>query len=367
MKIMALDLGKSKSVTYRLDTETGECAFEAIRTRPGTVERLLRRSAPDRVVFEIGPSAGWVHDVAREVGVGEIEVAHVGHEAWRWRHVKAKTDRLDAAKLVDLSVVRQLPTVHVPRKAVRQWRQLIAYRAKLVDRRTAVKNTIRAILVMVGETMPAGRGGWTQVSLERLGKMARPLETVDSQDLWRGELMLELETLARLEDQIATVETRLNTLGASNARVGLLRTIPGVGPRLAELLVALIDDPHRFPRGKQVSSYLGLVPRLFQSGAMDRHGRITRHGSRLARKLLVEVAWIGLRYNPHLRAIYERVRRGSPARKKIAIVAVARRLAVLAWAMLRDGTVWHPPAAAEPIGKRAATVQGGCVSAASPR
>ena len=124
-----------------------------------------------------------------------------------------------------------------------------------------------------------------------------------------------------------------------------LETIPGVGPRLAELLVALFDDPHRFRTGRQVSSYLGLVPRQWQSGAADRRGHISHQGSRLARKLLVEVAWMGLRYNPTLRAIYERVCGGSPARKKIAIVAVARHLAVIAWAMLRDETAWRPPAA----------------------
>ena len=110
-----------------------------------------------------------------------------------------------------------------------------------------------------------------------------------------------------------------------------------MGLRLAELLVALFDDPHRFGSGRQVGSYLGLVPRQFQSGAMDRHGRITRHGNPLARALLVEVAWLGLRWNGRLRAIYERVHRGSRARRKVAIVAVARRLAVFAWAMLRDG------------------------------
>lgn len=342
MKILALDLGKSKSVAYQVDTETGECAFETIRTRPRGVERLLRRSAPDRVVLEIGPLAGWVHDVSRRVGVPEIQVANVAHEAWRWRHTRRKTDRLDAVRLADLSAAGQLPTVHVPQAAVRQWRGLIAYRAKLVGRQTAIKNRIRAILASVGESLPAGKKGWTAAMRERLQRLARPLAACDPEDLWRGELALELEALEHVETQVAAVESRLDALGASDGRVRQLRTIPGVGPRLAEHLVALLDDPHRFRSGKQVASYLGLVPRLFQSGSMERHGRITRHGNRLARQLLVEVAWLSLRWNERLRTIYQRVHRGSRARRKVAIVAVARRLAVIGWAMLRDGTVWDP-------------------------
>lgn len=344
MKIVALDLGKSKTVSYALDTETGDVAFETIRTTPDDLGRWLRRRRPQHLVMEIGTLAGWVHDLARACGVRHIDVANVNHEAWRWRNVKRKTDRLDAQKLADLAVAGQLPTVHMPQVAVRQWRQLIAYRSGLVNRRTAIKNNIRSILAAVGESMPPAHRGWTEKSRERLQSLARPLEGVGPEDLWRGELELELRALGAMEEQIDEVEKKLGALGKADERVARLQTIPGVGPRLAELLVALFDDPHRFRTGRQVSSYLGLVPRQWQSGASDRQGHISRQGSRLARKLLVEVAWMGLRYNPTLRAIYERVRGGSVARKKIAIVAVARHLAVIAWAMLRDATPWRPPA-----------------------
>jgi transposase len=309
--------------------------------------RLVARWRPDRAVFEIGPLAGWVKDVMTGCGVAEIQVANVAHEAWRWRNVKRKTDRTDAVKLADLSAAGQLPTVHVPVAAVRQWRGLIAYRARLVERRTAVKNRIRAVLATVAETLPPGKKGWTIERRQHLATLARALEACGPQDLWRGELALELETLTHLEDQIGTVEATLDALAEADPRVAQLRTIPGVGPRLAEHLVALIDDPHRFRTGKQVSSYLGLVPRQFQSGLSDRHGRITGHGNRLARSLLVEVAWLGLRWNGRLRAIYERIHRGSRTRRKVAIVAVARRLAVIAWAMLRDGSTWRPTKATE--------------------
>ena len=91
-----------------------------------------------------------------------------------------------------------------------------------------------------------------------------------------------------------------------------------------------------------MGSYLGLAPRQYQSGATDRQGSISKQGHRQLRKMLVEVSWLALRYNPQLRRQYQRVCHGSKSRRKIAIVAVARKLAIIAWAMLRDGTRWQP-------------------------
>ena len=95
----------------------------------------------------------------------------------------------------------------------------------------------------------------------------------------------------------------------------------------------------------------------YQSGDCDRQGRISHQGNPLLRSLLVEVSWVGLQHNPWMRAVYEQVRRGSPTRKKIAIVAVARRLLIRCWAMLRDGVPWRPPNT-EPIPSRTCGVVG---------
>ena len=127
----------------------------------------------------------------------------------------------------------------------------------------------------------------------------------------------------------------------------MLETIPGVGSRTAETAVAYLGEARRFANGKQVSAYGGLVPRQFQSGETDRRGRITRRGPALLRKLLVECAWVMLRYNPWARAVYQRLSRGK-ARKKQAIVALARKLLVRCWAMLRDRTPWRTEPTAAP-------------------
>ena len=342
MKILALDLGKFKSVACDYDTETREAQYVKIKTAPMIIHQLIVRQAPQRIVFEIGPSAGWVYDVAKGFDV-EVQVANPNGEGWRWRNAKRKTDRLDALKLAKLSAVDQLPTVHIPARPVRQRRSLIHYRYTCVNRRTRIKNRIRSILHGQGLPMPAGHKGWAQESLEHLGRLAASFADVGPDDLWRGELYEELVALESVEAAIARVEKKLDALNATDPRVRQLRAIQGVGPRTAEALVAVLDDPHRFSSGKQVGSYVGLVPRLYESGQISRMGRITCQGNKLLRKLLIEASWVALRYNPWLRSIYERVRGGSRKRSRIAIVAVARRLVVIAWAMLRDGTPWHMP------------------------
>jgi transposase len=167
---------------------------------------------------------------------------------------------------------------------------------------------------------------------------------VEAQDLWRGQLHEELGALGQIEEHLLRVEQKLGQIGRRDERIVRLQTIPCVGPRTAEMLVAVLDDPHRFPSQKAVGSYVGLTPRQYQSGQTDRSGGISKQGHRQLRRILVEVSWLALRYNATLRGVYERICRGSPSRKKIAIVAVARKLLVIAWAMLRDGTAWRPRA-----------------------
>jgi len=342
MMILALDLGKSKSAGCILDTNDNTHRFRTVRTTPRAIHGLLVGVSPDRLVIEVGTSAGWVHDIGVALEI-EVQVANPNHEGWRWRNVKRKTDRLDALKLAQLSMVDQLPLVYMPDMAVRQHRGLIHYRGKLVARRTRIKNTIRSLIHAQGLSMPRGAKCWAQEGLDQLGRWSQPWEQITQAELWRGELFEELAALASIESQLKRVEAALDAVVAEDDRVRRLQTIPCVGPRTAELLVAVLDDPHRFKSVKQVGSYIGLTPRQFQSGQMDRSGRISKQGHRQLRRMLVEVSWLALRYNPPLSAVFDRVCRGSDKRKKIAVVAVARKLLTWAWAMLRDQTDWHPP------------------------
>lgn len=350
MRILALDLGKYKSVACDYETESGRHSFEAIPTNPKALHDLIVDREPDRVVIEICSIAGWVCDLARILEI-EMQVANTNDERWHWRKVKTKNDRRDALKLAQLSARNELDLVHVPQSEVRQWRALIAYRHHLVQRRTKIKNHIRDLLLREGQLLPRYRSAWTAAAMTALEALAKPLSEVSLDELWRGELAVELAQFKAVQTQLTEVVAKLDALGAANHNVRLLRTISGVGPRLAEAVVAMFDDPHRFRRASQVSSYIGMVPKQFDSGETERLGHITRHGNRLVRALLVEVSWCALRHNPWARETYQRISGGKKSRKKIAVVAVGRRLLVRCWAMLRDQTEWRgvasePPAAA---------------------
>jgi len=345
MKILAMDLGKRNTVVCFYDSETAEARYRKITTLAQEIHDVIAEYEPGRVVFEVCSIAGWVYDIAHAL-VKEVEVADVNGQAWKWKNVKSKTDRKDALKLAQLSAMNQVHCVHIPKKQIREKRSLINYRHALVQRRTQIKNTIHSILDKQGfaQTLPKGKNGWTKRNMEKLIKMSRDIDQCPLGQSWRGELHLELKGLEDTEVQIAKVEAKLDELAGDDKNIQLLKKIVGVGPRLAEAVAAFVDEPQRFRNAKQVGCYVGLTPRQYQSGQMDRQGRISGQGNKLLRSLLVEVCWLGLRHNKWMRDTYERILRGSASRKKIAITAVARKLLVRCWAMMRDGTEWRQAA-----------------------
>jgi transposase len=338
--LLAIDLGKFKSVACRYDPATGAHAFETIATTPPAVHELLAAAAPAVLVVEACAACGWIADLAETLGVA-VRVANANGEAWKWRRVKRKTDRDDALKLARLCATDQLPTVHVPKLAVRQHRALIKHRHAMIDRRTGIKNTIRSLLDAQGLSMPSRSRGWTKASVDELKTLARPLAECGVDDLWRGQLDLELRMLESVAALIREADQKLDALAAADERVTRLKTMPQVGARLAELVVTTLDDARRFKSASQVSAYAGLVPKQYQSGQMNRLGRITGQGPGLLRRVLVQVAW-GLQRREQTRghAVFERLCHGQRTRRKQAAVALARKILVWCWAMLRDGTTW---------------------------
>ncbi|HEY6242712.1 MAG TPA: IS110 family transposase, partial [Pyrinomonadaceae bacterium] len=334
------DLGKFKSVACDYEAESGRHRFATVLTTPKALHDLIVDREPDRVVIESCSIAGWVGDLVRSLGI-ELQVANTADERWRWRNVKQKNDRHDALKTAQLSAVNQLCPVHVPERRMRQWRALIAYRSKLVQRRTKIKNHIRDLLLREGQLLPRGRSAWTEAGMASLAALAQPLAEMDCAQLWRGELAIEMAQLKELQQQILMVQAKLDELAAADPRIALLRTIPGVGPRLAEAIVTMFDDVTRFATAGQVGAYIGMVPKSFDSGETERSGRITRQGNRLVRSLLVEIAWAAMRHNPWARQTFQRISGGKKSRRKIAIVAVGRKLLVKCWGMLRHQTPWR--------------------------
>jgi len=343
MRILAIDMGRSKSVSCDYVSPSAVHEFETVPTTPQAFHDLIIRRQPDVVVIEICPAAGWVRDLCEALEF-RLVVANTSDEPWRWRKVKRKSDRDDALKLARLTSQNEIHAVHVPAKPIRQWRALINYRHRLVGDRTSIRNRIRAILDGVALKLPAGAKGFSSEARKEWRKeLCRSLGKCQLDELWRGMIDLEIRRLEELETHIEKIDAKLDAIAAADERVSRLKEAPGVGIRTAELVVAMIDQPRRFSRGKQLGNYAGFTPKKYQSGSMDHDGRISRGGSGLLRALLVQASWIGvIRHVPWMRHVYERAKHGSSKRNKQAIVAVARRLLIRLWAMLRDGTHWRP-------------------------
>jgi transposase len=236
---------------------------------------VFTQERPAAVVIEACLLAGWVADVCAERGLA-CKVANTASEAWKFKHLKRKTDKDDALHLAQLYLLGQLPTVTLPPTGVRQWRSLIACRQALVGRRIAVQNRIRALLVAQGLPAPRGAKAWAATGLAGMAAWAKPLAACAADELWRSLLELTLTEYRQLCELIDQAQTKLDALGQQHAGVVLLQTAPGLGPRTAEAVAAYLHDAARFQTAKQVSAYSGLVPRQHQSGEMDRRGRITK-------------------------------------------------------------------------------------------
>src|SRR5262249_23108202 len=161
----------------------------------------------------------------------------------------------------------------IPDKEVRERRALIETRQKLVGRRVALQNRIRAVFVSQGLPAPRGHKAWTRLGLAGLAQHARPLADCGPDELWRGRPhppLAELDQVKALRDKAAH---KLDQLAQADAGTRLLETIPGVGPRTAEAVAAFLPRPESFQTTKQVSAYGGFVPRQYQSTDTDHKGR----------------------------------------------------------------------------------------------
>ena len=240
-----------------------------------------------------------------------------------------------------MAASNELNPVHMPTPEKREWRSLIKFRKSLVHRVNRVRCSIRSLFVNHGITIDRTVKLWAS-GRESLNEYRKPLDQCLSNEYWKGQLDAELTQLDAIGLQLIAIEKKLDEIGKRDPRVVRVMTIDGVGPRTAEALVAAIDDPHRFDNARQVSAYFGLVPKQYQSGETDRNGRISKRGPSLVRTLLVQAAWSAVRHSEWAKNVYERISGKQKTRKKKAAIALARKIAVVAWALLRDETNWDP-------------------------
>jgi transposase len=299
-------------------------------TWPKLIEAVEQLPRPLSICYEASCGYGYLHDrlsrIAQHVAVG-----HPGQMRLIFKS-KRKHDRLDAGKIAKLLYLDAVPQVHVPGVNVRQWRRLIEFRQKLLQRRVMIKNQLRAILRSDAITAP--RGLWSNTGQSWFKQL--PLD-----DAVALERDLLCDELADQNQKIKRVEKELKKIADQHPAVTLLRTIPGVGIRTAEAFVAYVDDVKRFARSLQLGTYFGLVPCQDASASVNRLGHITREGPPTVRKLLCEAAWQAIRRSETIRSWFDRISAHHSDGRKIAIVAVARKLAVVMGAMLRSGEVWR--------------------------
>lgn len=333
MLYVGLDIHSKSIAACALDENGKRTHRRSFRQFDHLMNWLERLPGPIRICFEASTGYGDFYETFAEVA-DYVAVAHPGHLRLIFR-CKRKNDRVDAEKLAKLLYLGEVPMVYVPEIDVRAWRELITCRRRQVEKRTRAKNALRALLRTVRVTVPTRPGLWTKAGMEWLARL--PFR----QPAHRLRRDLLLDEVHMLTGQIKRIEAELQRFSASHPAVALLETIPGVGVRTAEAVVAYLDNPRRFPNSKAVGAYLGLVPSQDQSGSTNRLGRITKEGPSTVRHLLTEAVWQAIRRSPTVQAYYDRIHGGESDRRKIAIVATAHYLARVMWSMLKHNRAWQ--------------------------
>ena len=323
MRAVALDVHRDFCEVAIAD-QAGVRAAGRIKTTPEKLELFAQSlDHDDHVALEVTGNA-W--EIARILEPHVACVIVVSPSDTGIRQARAKTDRLDARSLAELLWAGRLDSVWMPDERVRAMRRRLARRTQLVRARSRAKNEIHAVLMRCLKGKPPmsdvfGVKGRRWLSEQELPVPER--ETVDS-------AMRQVEFL---DAEVAEVEKLIAAEALSWPEVKRLMTVPGVNVIVAATFMAAIGDIARFPDRRKLVGYLGLDPRVRQSGAAPAsHGRISKQGSASARHALVEASWSTVRQPGPIAGFYQRVkaRRGH----SVAIVASARKLACLFWCLL---------------------------------
>jgi transposase len=324
MRHIALDVHQGFcEVAIREDGKTRSAG--RVPTSRASLELFAGSLCPsDEVVME---ATGPAMEIARIITahVARVVVANA-QEVRAISHARVKSDRFDARTLAELLAAGMLEQVWVPDAETQALRRRVARRAALVRQRTRAKNEIHATLArsLLGHPPVAdlfGKQGRAWLSEQQLGE--EESETVAGC----------LRQIDFLDEEIGQIDQKLAQWATGSQDAGRLMSIPGVGAGVAVTLMATIGDITRFSSPRRLVAYLGLDPKVRQSGDQPpHHGRISKRGNHQARSALVEAAWVAMRQPGPLHAFGERIRARKGA--QVAAVAVARKLACLAWQLL---------------------------------
>lgn len=332
---VGLDISMEETSVCVLDG-AGNVTFEgACTTDPGAIALIIQRHAngAERIVFETGSLSNWLWHELKARGLPAICLdARHANAALSMR--MNKSDKNDAKGLAEMARMGWYREVSVKTIENRKLRSLLAARAKLVELRRDLDNQMRGLCKGMGIVL--GRCGSQGLAKKVAAVVA---DVPELQGIFQPLLSVQ----ACLSKQIETFDTQLSHTAKIDCTAHRLMTVPGVGPLTALSFIATIDDPKRFKSSANVGAYLGLTPRRYQSGEIDRTGRISKRGDHLLRTYLYEAAAVLLTV----------VRKGSTLKRwgtklakrigsKKAKVAVARKLSAILHAIWIDGTEFQP-------------------------
>jgi transposase len=333
MEHVGLDLHKNESQICVL-TEDGEVVERRIRTDRTRLAEFFGCRPRARIVLEASTESEWVARCLEEWGHDVIVADPNFAPMYATRSRRVKTDRRDARALAEACRLGAYRPAHRTSDEQRHVRAQLAVREALVRSRTRYISLCRALLRRDGWRV---RTGVVERFPERVAELDLPDELV-------GELHPLLTMIASLSEQVRLLDKKLEELVKTDEVVARMSTMQGVGPVTAACFVAVVDDARRFRGAHQVEAYVGLTPREFSSGEKQRKGAITKSGNHRMRWLLVQSAWALMR-SRHPQAQPLRIwatcianRRG----KRIAMVALARRMCGILFAMMRDRTKFDP-------------------------
>lgn len=331
MDHIGIDVHKRDSQIYVL-CETGEVTECRVATTRDRLAAVLGTRSPAKILVEASTESEWVASCLEGFG-HDVIVADPNYAPMYGHRTRSiKTDRRDAAALAEACRIGAYRSVHRVSEAQRRVRQQLRVRDAMVATRSRLIAMVRALCRGEGVRL---RPGAAQHFLRRIAEVDLPPSLADI-------FAPVFAMLRQLEEQLVAADQAIAHIAAQNAVVQRLTTVPGIGPIVGTAFVAALDTPTRFPRGRHVASYLGLVPREDSSAERRHRGRITKAGNPRMRWLLVQAAW-AIRLSRHARGAVLRDWANQVARRRgtrIAVVALARRLAGILYALWRDGTVF---------------------------
>lgn len=334
--VVGVDLGDRRSQICRIDQESGSILEEGrVATTAAGFQSFFTGLSPHLVVLESGTHSGWISRLLGQLG-HEVIVANPS----KVRAIAAsrrKTDERDARCLAQLGRVdpELLCPVHPRSEETQQALAVVRAREGLVRTRTQLVNQVRGVVKAFGVRLPAS----STASFARRAQEGLPEEL-------RGALEPLVRMIAALSEEIAGFDRAVEALAQKWPATQRLRQIPGVGALTALVFVLIVGDPHRFARSRAVGAYLGLVPATRDSGDSNPQLPITKHGDGLLRRLLVQASHYILGRHGKDSDLKQfglnLCQRGGKNGKKRAVVAVARKLAVLLHRLWVSGKDYVP-------------------------